>query len=80
VVFNGVPTGVRVAGGMVHGGPWPATNRPEATAVGPAAVERWCRPVCWQNAPEWALPEDLRDANPRGLWRRVDGRWTNGPI
>ncbi len=80
VVFNGVPTGVRVAGGMVHGGPWPATNRPEATAVGPAAVERWCRPVCWQNAPDWALPEDLRDANPRGLWRRVDGRWTNGPI
>lgn len=51
VVFNGVPTGVRVAEGMVHGGPWSATNRPESTAVGPRAIERWCRWVCWQNAP-----------------------------
>lgn len=49
IVFNGVPTGVRVAEGMVHGGPWPATNRPESTAVGPRAIERWCRPVCYQN-------------------------------
>lgn len=51
IIFNGVPTGVRVAEGMVHGGPWPATNRPESTAVGPRAIERWCRPVCFQNAP-----------------------------
>lgn len=51
VVFNGVPTGVRVAEAMVHGGPFPSTNRPETTAVGPRAMERWCRPVCVQNAP-----------------------------
>ncbi|MBX3390403.1 MAG: aldehyde dehydrogenase family protein [Phycisphaeraceae bacterium] len=53
IIFNGVPTGVRVAEGMVHGGPWPATNRPESTAVGPRAIERWCRPVCYQNYRQW---------------------------
>jgi 2,5-dioxopentanoate dehydrogenase len=58
VIFNGVPTGVRVCHGMVHGGPFPATNRPESTAVGPFAIERWCRPVCFQNAPPaGAAPE-----------------------
>lgn len=56
IIFNGVPTGVRVAEGMVHGGPWPATNRPESTAVGPRAIERWCRPVCLQNANGFPLP------------------------
>lgn len=73
VIFNGVPTGVRVAHGMVHGGPYPATNRPETTAVGPYAMERWCRPVCWQNCPDGLLPEELRDGNPRGIWRVVNG-------
>lgn len=48
VIRNGVTTGVRVAEAMVHGGPWPATNVPHTTAVGPMAIERWCRPVCWQ--------------------------------
>lgn len=60
MIFNGVPTGVRVAAAMVHGGPFPATNRPDTTAVGPRAIERWCRPVCWQNAPAELLPGALR--------------------
>lgn len=55
-IFAGVPTGVRVADAMVHGGPFPATNRPESTAVGPRAIERWCRPVCFQNVPTELLP------------------------
>lgn len=58
IVINGVPTGVRVADAMVHGGPFPATNRPDTTAVGPRAIERWCRPVCWQNAPHGLLSGD----------------------
>jgi len=57
IIFNGVSTGVRVSEGMVHGGPWPATNRPDTTAVGPRAIERWCRPVCYQNWPELVRPE-----------------------
>lgn len=52
VVVNGVPTGVRVCDAMVHSGPFPACNAPETTAVGPRAIERWCRPVCLQNWPE----------------------------
>ncbi len=59
LIFNGVPTGVEVSEAMVHGGPWPATNHAHTTAVGARAVERWCRPVCYQNAPAWALPEAL---------------------
>lgn len=51
IIFNGVPTGVRVCESMTHGGPWPATNRPDTTAAGPRAIERWCRWVSWQNAP-----------------------------
>lgn len=53
VVFNGVPTGVEVAAAMVHGGPFPASNQAHSTAVGELAIERWCRPVCWQN---WTDP------------------------
>lgn len=60
VVFNGVPTGVRVSAAMVHGGPFPATNQPHSTAVGARAIERWCRPVCFQNAPPEVLPTELR--------------------
>jgi len=59
VILNGVPTGVRVSHAMVHSGPWPATNRPEATAVGPRAMLRWMRPVTLQNCPAWATSEGL---------------------
>lgn len=73
VILNGVPTGVRVATGMVHGGPFPATNAPHTTAVGPRAIERWCRPVCYQNCPDVLLPAELRGGNPLGILRCVDG-------
>lgn len=56
VVFNGVPTGVRVADAMNHTGPHPACNAPHSTAVGPRAIERWCRPVTFQNAPAGMVP------------------------
>ena len=74
VVFNGVPTGVEVCASMVHGGPFPACNMPASTAVGHLAVERWCRPVCFQNVPEAMLRSELRDENPLGIRRFVDGK------
>jgi len=80
ISFNSVPTGVRVCTSMVHGGPFPATNRPETTAVGPLAIERWCRPVCFQNCPDAILPPELQNANPRGIWRTVNGQPTRSPI
>jgi NADP-dependent aldehyde dehydrogenase len=73
LIFNGVPTGVEVVPAMTHSGPYPACSRPESTAVGTYAIRRWCRPVTFQNAPPDFLPEELRDANPRRLWRMVDG-------
>jgi NADP-dependent aldehyde dehydrogenase len=80
VVLNGVPTGVEVTHAMHHGGPWPATTDPRATSVGTAAILRFARPVSFQDVPSALLPEELRDANPRGIWRLVDGRLTKDPL
>ena len=76
VVFDGFPTGVAVTHGMHHGGPYPATSAPGHTSVGMTAVRRFLRPVAWQNAPAAVLPPELRDGNPLGIWRRVDGELT----
>jgi NADP-dependent aldehyde dehydrogenase len=80
LVFNGFPTGVEVCPSMQHGGPWPATTDGHFTSVGTAAIERWVRPVAWQNFPQDALPEELRNANARKIWRTVDGRLTQGDL
>jgi acyl-CoA reductase-like NAD-dependent aldehyde dehydrogenase len=53
VLFAGVPTGVAVTAAQQHGGPWPATTAPHTTSVGDAALERFLRPVCLQDAPDW---------------------------
>lgn len=74
VLFNGVPTGVEVGYAMVHGGPWPATSAPASSSVGTLAIQRWARPLCFQDAPETLLPPELHAANPLGLWRLRDGR------
>jgi len=73
LVFDGVPTGVAVTAAMQHGGPYPATTSAAHTSVGSAAIHRFLRPVVWQNAPEWLLPEPLKDGNPLGIPRVVDG-------
>jgi NADP-dependent aldehyde dehydrogenase len=73
VLWNGFPTGVAVTAAQHHGGPYPATTFPAHTSVGTAAVLRFLRAVAFQDAPEALLPPELRDANPLGLVRRVDG-------
>ena len=72
VIFNGFPTGVRVSWAQHHGGPWPSTNS-QHTSVGATAIRRFLRPVAFQNAPEWALPPELRDEDAT-VPRRIDGR------
>ncbi|MET8447163.1 aldehyde dehydrogenase (NADP(+)) [Streptomyces sp. NPDC005209] len=72
VLVDSWPTGVAVAPAQHHGGPYPATTS-TSTSVGGTAVERWLRPVVYQNAPEALLPKELRDDNPLGLPRRFDG-------
>ncbi|WP_020205015.1 aldehyde dehydrogenase (NADP(+)) [Cupriavidus sp. WS] len=74
VLFNGYPTGVEVAYAMVHGGPFPATSDTRSTSVGASAIERFLRPVCYQNVPAELLPPVLQDGNPLGAWRLKDGQ------
>jgi NADP-dependent aldehyde dehydrogenase len=74
ILFNGFPTGVEVSHAMVHGGPFPATSDSRTTSVGATAIERFLRPVCYQDVPADLLPEELRDENSLGLTRTVDGR------
>lgn len=73
ILFNGFPTGVEVAHAMVHGGPFPSTSDSRSTSVGAGAIDRFLRPVCYQNLPAALLPPALADANPLGLSRMRDG-------
>lgn len=74
VIVNGFPTGVEVTQAMVHGGPYPATTAPSTTSVGTMAVRRFVRPVAYQDTPDALLPDALKEGNPLGIERRVDGR------
>ena len=73
LIFNGFSTGVEVCPSMVHGGPYPATSDGRSTAVGTRAIERFSRLVCYQNFPDAALPDELKESNPLGIVRLVDG-------
>lgn len=73
LLFNGMPTGVEVVYGMQHGGPFPSCTDPRFTSVGPDAVKRFVRPVAFQNWPDEFLPDELKNANPLGIARVVDG-------
>ncbi len=75
MLWNGWPTGVSVTYAQQHGGPYPATTAPSTTSVGTAAVRRFTRPVAYQAFPDHQLPPPLREANPWGVRRRVDGVW-----
>jgi alpha-ketoglutaric semialdehyde dehydrogenase len=80
LVVNGFPTGVEVCHAMVHGGPYPATSDSRATSVGTLAIYRFVRPVCYQDFPQAALPEELKDANPLGILRLVNGAYTRDRV
>lgn len=80
LLVDGFPTGVEVCPGMQHGGPWPASSDARFTSVGTAAIQRFARPLCFQDVPAELLPPELRDENPRGLLRLVDGQPTREPL
>lgn len=75
LIANGWPTGVEVSHAMVHGGPFPATSDGRSTSVGTLAIERFLRPVCYQDFPDALLPSALRrdalDTRPH----RLDGMY-----
>ncbi|MHB2080722.1 aldehyde dehydrogenase (NADP(+)) [Pseudomonas asiatica] len=74
LLVNGYPTGVEVCDAMVHGGPYPATSDARGTSVGTLAIDRFLRPVCYQDYPDALLPDALKNANPLGLQRLIDGQ------
>ncbi|MER5867215.1 aldehyde dehydrogenase family protein [Kitasatospora sp. NPDC002040] len=71
LVVDGWPTGVAVAPAMHHGGPYPASTS-TSTSVGATAIERWLRPVSYQNTPPELLPAELHDTNPLGVPQRIN--------
>lgn len=77
MIYNGVPTGVRVCGSMTHGGPFPASTDPRFTAVGVDAIRRFLRPVSYQNYPDILLPDCLKDKNILSIPRRINGEMNN---
>jgi len=80
LIINGFPTGVEVGHAMVHGGPFPATSDGRSTSVGTRAGFRFTRPVCYQDFVDSALPDELKDANPLGIWRLIDGEITRASL
>lgn len=80
LIFNGYPTGVAVNSSMQHGGPYPATTDSRTTSVGTAAIQRFVRPVAYQDFPQGALPSELRNENERGILRLVNNRFTRAPL
>ena len=73
LLLNGYPTGVEVCDAMVHGGPYPATSDARGSSVGTLSINRFLRPICFQNYPDRLLPDALKNANPLGILRLVDG-------
>lgn len=76
IIVNGWPTGVDVGHAMIHGGPFPATSAPQTTSVGATAIDRFLRPVAYQNIPATILHPVLQEDNPWSVARVVDGRYT----
>ncbi len=80
VLWNGWPTGVAVSWAQHHGGPFPSTVGSIHTSVGVTAARRFQRPVAYQDAPDAVLPDVLKDSNPAGISRRVNGTVTTGEV
>lgn len=80
MIFNNVPTGVEVCNAIVHGGPYPATTDARTTSVGPEAIRRFARPVCYQDCPDALLPLYLRNENEANILRLINGVLTKASV
>lgn len=80
ILVNGWPTGVEVCDSMTHGGPYPACSIAGSTSVGTRAIERFVRPVSFQDMPDACLPAPLKNANPLAIPRLVNGEPSTDPI
>jgi alpha-ketoglutaric semialdehyde dehydrogenase len=76
-----MPTGVAVSPAMNHGGPFPATGHPGFTAVGiPASIVRFGMLLSYDAVRSQRLPLLLQDKNPGGVWRKIDGEWSQKDV
>ena len=80
VIINGFPTGVEVCAAMHHGGPYPASSDARTTSVGTGAINRFARPISYQNYPQSLLPDELKDGNPLSILRLIDQTYTRSAI
>ncbi len=81
LIQNRMPTGVAVSSAMQHGGPFPASSHSGFTSVGmPASIRRFATLQSYDQVSDARLPKELRDANPLGIQRCVDGEWTRNAI
>ena len=74
IVVNAFAHPQEVSFATIHGGPFPATSDSRFTSVGMTSIERFLRPVSYQGFPDALLPESLREFDPLGLPRLVDGQ------
>src|ERR1700728_4762543 len=63
IIYNGYPTGLELCAAIVHGGPYPASTDSRTTSVATLAIFRFARPVCYQDFPDVALPDELKNEN-----------------
>ena len=80
VIYNSYPTGVEVCPSQQHGGPYPASSVTTATSVGVGAIVRFARFVAYQGTPAALLPDALKDDNPLGVFRMINGCLTREKI
>ncbi|MES1196697.1 MAG: aldehyde dehydrogenase (NADP(+)), partial [Steroidobacter sp.] len=78
IIANGWPTGVEVSHAIVHGGPFPSTSDGRSTSVGTLAIERFLRPVCYQDMPDALLPALLKQNQAASIPHRFDGEYKSG--
>ncbi|NUT77085.1 aldehyde dehydrogenase (NADP(+)) [Pseudomonas sp. C1C7] len=74
IVVNAFAHPQEVSFATIHGGPFPASSDSRFTSVGMTSIERFLRPITYQGFPDGLLPEALRELNPLGLPRSVDGQ------
>ena len=80
ILFDGYGTGVELSSAMSHGGPYPSSTASQTTSVGTRSIERFTRPLCYQNTPDALLPVELKNANPNSIMRLVNNSWTSMAI
>ncbi|OBR78836.1 ketoglutarate semialdehyde dehydrogenase [Xanthomonas arboricola] len=81
LINSKMPTGVAVSAAQNHGGPFPSTGHPGFTAVGmPGSIRRFAALHSYDAVPDALLPADLRQRNPGGVARLVDGQWSTADL